>query len=145
MKQDAQNFANHRAMPPLSYLAAGLVLLVFASRSIWRAATEFNFDSLLLALVALALMIVWNASRSRAMVVQDRVIRNEMRLRLERVLGANRRADIERLGLKQLIALRFASDAELPALVDAVLAGKLEQPTEIKRAVRDWQGDTLRV
>ncbi|MBM3986929.1 MAG: hypothetical protein FJ294_03110 [Planctomycetes bacterium] len=141
----AQNFANHRAMPPLSYLAAGLVLLVFTGRSIWRAAAEFNFDSLLLALVALALLVVWNASRSRAMVVQDRLIRNETRLRLQRVLGAHRGADIERLGLKQVIALRFASDAELPALVDAVLAGKLEKPVDIKRAVRDWQGDTLRV
>ena len=141
----SQNFSNHRAMPPVAYLAAGLVLLVFAGRSIWRAATEFHFDSLLLALVALAMLVVWNASRSRAMVVQDRVIRNETRLRLERVLGSERRADIERLGLKQLIALRFASDAELPALVDSVLAGKLENPDEIKRTVREWQGDTLRV
>lgn len=140
-----QNFSNHRAMPAASYLAAGLVLLVFAGRCGWRAATEPNFDSLLLALVALALLVVWNASRSRAMVVQDRVIRHEMRLRLERLLGASRRADIERLGLKQLIALRFASDAELPALVESVLAGKLDHPTDIKRAVRDWQGDTLRV
>lgn len=139
------NFSNHRAMPPVAYLAAGLVLLVFAGRSIWRAATEFHFDSLLLALVALAMLVVWNASRSRAMVVQDRVIRNETRLRLERVLGSDRRADIERLGLKQRIALRFASDAELPALVDSVLAGKLEKPDEIQRTVREWQGDTLRV
>ena len=68
-----QNFSNHRAMPPASYLAAGLVLLVFAGRCIWRAATDPSFDALLLALVALALLIVWNASRSRAMVVQDRV------------------------------------------------------------------------
>lgn len=141
----SQNYSNHRAMPSASYLAAGLVLLVFAGRCAWRAATEPGFDSVLLALVSLALLVVWNASRSRAMVVQDRVIRHEMRLRLERLLGSQRRVEIERIGLKQLIALRFASDAELPALVDAVLAGKLEKPDEIKRAVREWQGDTLRV
>jgi len=140
-----QNFANHRAIPPASYLAAGLVLLVFAVRCIWRAAAEPNLDSLLLALVAMALLVVWNASRSRAMIVQDRVIRNEMRQRLERVLTPARRADIERLELEQLIALRFASDAELPSLVDAVLAGKFARSVDIKRAVRDWQGDTLRV
>ena len=140
-----QSFSNHRAMPPVSYLAAGLVLLVFAARCTLRAFGEPTFDSLLLALVSAALLVVWNASRSRAMIVQDRVIRNETRLRFERVLGSQRRADIERLGLKQLIALRFASDAELPALVDAVLSGKLEKPDEIKRAVREWQGDTLRV
>lgn len=140
-----QSFSNHRAMPPVSYLAAGLVLLVFAARCTLRAFGEPTFDSLLLALVSAALLVVWNASRSRAMIVQDRVIRNETRLRFERVLGSQRRADIERLGLKQLIALRFASDAELPALVDAVLSGKLEKPDAIKRAVREWQGDTLRV
>jgi len=140
-----QSFSNHRAMPPVSYLAAGLVLLVFAARCTLRAFGEPTFDSLLLALVSAALLVVWNASRSRALIVQDRVIRNETRLRFERVLGSQRRADIERLGLKQLIALRFASDAELPALVDAVLSGKLEKPDEIKRAVREWQGDTLRV
>lgn len=140
-----QSFSNHRAMPPVSYLAAGLVLLVFAARCTLRAFEEPTFDSLLLALVSAALLVVWNASRSRALIVQDRVIRNETRLRFERVLGSQRRADIERLGLKQLIALRFASDAELPALVDAVLSGKLEKPDEIKRAVREWQGDTLRV
>jgi hypothetical protein len=140
-----QSFANHRAMPPASYLAAGLVLLVFAGRTLWRAAQEPTFDSALLALVALALLVTWNHARSRAMVVQDRVIRDEMLARLARVLGTERARDIARLELKQLIALRFASDAELPSLVDEVLAGKLTKPDDIKRRVKDWQADWLRV
>jgi hypothetical protein len=117
-----QSFANHRAMPPASYLAAGLILLVFAGRTLWRAAQEPTFDSALLALVALALL-----------------------ARLERVLGSSRKHEFARIGLKHMIALRFASDAELPELVDEVLAGKFQKADEIKRRVRDWQADWLRV
>ena len=92
-----------------------------------------------------AVLVVWYGNRRNAQIVQDRVIRVEMRVRLERVLGASRRLDIQRLTLKQLIALRFASDAELPALVDDVLANKISTPDEIKRRIRDWQADWLRV
>ena len=54
-------------------------------------------------------------------------------------------ADIERLGLGQLIALRFASDAELPALIDEVLAQGIRSRDEIKEKVKDWQADWMRV
>jgi hypothetical protein len=92
-----------------------------------------------------AVLVVWYQSRRRAQIVQDRVIRLEMRVRLERVLGGARRADIERLTVPQLVGLRFASDAELPALVEDVLAGRLTGQDEIKRRVKDWQADWLRV
>jgi hypothetical protein len=48
-----------------------------------------------------------------------------------------------RLSLPQLIALRFASDEELPDLMGRALDERLT-PDQIKRAVRDWQGDYLR-
>jgi hypothetical protein len=83
--------------------------------------------------------------RTNSQRVQDRVIRLEMRLRLERLLGGERRADIERIGLRQLIALRFASDRELPALAEEVIAGKLRDGIEIKQRIVDWQADWLRV
>lgn len=140
-----QTFANHRAIPPASYLAAGLVLLVFTARRAWLAALDPGFDSVLFALVGLALLVTWHHARTRAMRVQDRVIRLEMRLRLERLLGPERRADVERLALDQLIALRFASDEELPALFEQVLAGRIVEPKEIKRGVKGWQADWLRV
>jgi hypothetical protein len=92
-----------------------------------------------------AVLVVWYESRRRAQIVQDRVIRLEMRVRLERVLGASRRLDIDRLTLPQLVGLRFASDAELPALVDDVLAGRITEPDAIKKRVKDWQADWLRV
>jgi hypothetical protein len=83
--------------------------------------------------------------RRGLVLLQDRIIRMEMAVRLERVLGSMRRADIARLTLSQLIGLRFASDAELPELVDATLAGKLAAREDIKRSVKSWQADWLRV
>jgi hypothetical protein len=76
--------------------------------------------------------------------VQDRVIRLEMRLRLARVLPAQLHAHIPNLSLQQLIALRFASDAELADLVQEVVAGKCQTPKDIKMRVKDWQADLQR-
>jgi hypothetical protein len=75
-----------------------------------------------------------------ALRLQNRIIRLEMQVRLAR-LGRER--DLQRLTLPQIVALRFASDAELPALIDRAIAESLP-PDAIKRAVRDWQGDYMR-
>jgi len=72
--------------------------------------------------------------------LQNRIIQLEMQVRLAR-LGLDR--DFARLTLAQLIALRFAADAELPALIARALSEGLT-PDQIKRAVKDWQGDYLR-
>ena len=140
-----QSFENHRVRVPPAYLVAGIVLLVEAGRRVWIAARAPGFEAIWIVLVAGALLVVWFASRRNAQIVQDRVIRLEMHLRLERMLGPSRRADIARLALPELVALRFASDAELPALVDDVLAARITHPDDIKRRIQDWQADWLRV
>ena len=76
--------------------------------------------------------------------VQDRVIRLEMRLRLAAVLPNDLRAHVMTLTPRQLIALRFASDEELPDLVRRVIAGTLADQRAIKKAIVHWQGDHLR-
>lgn len=140
-----QSYANHRAIPPASYLLAGLVLAVEAGHRLWLALGTPDFWTIWGALAWVALFLTWAASRLRARIVQDRVVRLEMQLRLERLLGPGRRADIARLELPQLVALRFEGDALLPGLVERVLAGELVRPNDIKRAVKDWQADWLRV
>jgi hypothetical protein len=76
--------------------------------------------------------------------VQDRVIRLEMSLRLASVLPPDLRARASVLRPGQLVALRFASDAELPGLVRQVLDENLTDRREIKKRIREWQADHLR-
>jgi hypothetical protein len=95
-------------------------------------------------MMAVAFLLLWFSTRRMVLTVQDRVIRLEMRLRLREVLPAAMHGDIGRLTVRQLIALRFAGDEELPELAKAVLAGTLADGKAIKLKVRNWQGDYLR-
>ena len=83
--------------------------------------------------------------RGYATRLQDRIIRTEMRLRLSGLLPPERRAEVDALSLGQLIALRFASNSELPELVARVLKEDLQDRKAIKQLIQDWQGDHLRV
>jgi hypothetical protein len=76
--------------------------------------------------------------------VQDRIIRLEMQLRMQQVLPPELRARIAEFSVGQLVALRFASDQELPGLAKKVLDEKLEDRKAIKQMVKDWQPDLLR-
>ena len=84
-------------------------------------------------------------SRIQALAAQDRVIRLEMRLRLRGLLPADMHASIDGLTTRQLVALRFAGDAEMAEIVRDVLAGKLATQKDIKLRVKNWQGDWQRV
>jgi len=76
--------------------------------------------------------------------VQDRVIRLEMRLRMLQILPAELRPRVPEFSVNQLVALRFASDAELPALAKKVLDEKLNDRKAIKKMIREWEPDFLR-
>lgn len=94
--------------------------------------------------MAIAFQIAVALIRGYALKVQDRVIRLEERFRLAQLLGPAELDASYALTLKQLIALRFASDAELPGLVRRTLAEKLD-PKGIKAAIQTWRPDHQRV
>ena len=144
MSTPAQSYANHRAIPPLAWAVAILVLMVNAVWQVILACRALGFGSILGVLVALALLVVAYYARRSAQVVQDRVIRLETRLRLERLLPPERHGEPARLTLPQLVGLRFAGDGELPALVEEALGQALTN-TAIKRKITSWQADWLRV
>ena len=139
-----QSLANHaRFDPPFHFF----VLPVFAISVIVAIVYAFKypgFYSAWLVVFAIAATTAVLKTRMYALKVQDRIIRLEERLRLAILVDKPLRAHIVELSESQLIALRFASDAELPALTARALAEKLSR-AEIKKAVTQWRPDYWRV
>ena len=129
---------------PFHYVALPLLLINFGW-SIYRAITAMSTETIIGALTAVALIIIGLFSRIHALWAQDRVIRLEMRLKLIDILPDDLKSRIDDLSTAHLVALRFASDAELPGLVRRVLDGSLTEQTAIKQAIVNWQADYQRV
>jgi hypothetical protein len=140
-----QNLHNHAKLVPPFHMFVLPVLMLNVGWTIYHVfKAGISFESILMILVAFALLTFALFARVFALTVQDRVIRLEMRLRLAEILPADLRPRIPELSVGQLCALRFASDAELPALSRKVLDEKMKDRKAIKRLVKDWQGDYLR-
>ncbi len=145
-----QSFENHRRLVPSFHGFVFFVLLINVVWSLWQVvkalgAANNRVGSIIGALVAIALFRLFFHVRTFAKTNQDRIIRHEMRTRLERILPNDLKSRIPSFTLDQLIALRFASDGELPALARKVLDEKLENRNQIKQMIKSWQADWLRV
>jgi hypothetical protein len=144
-----QNFANHRKFVPVYHFVAFGILVVNFLWSLFRLISGLPgvpfFDRLLAALAAFALLVLIWYARVFPLKAQDRVIRLEETLRMERLLPPDLRAGIGELRPGQLIALRFASDEELPELTRAVLEEKIASSDEIKKRIRNWRADHFRM
>lgn len=142
--QSYKNYKRH--FPPFHYLLMPILVfnLIFSIYdTIHRyPAHKYLFHWWIVMSVALLLMAL--VGRMQAVKAQDRIIRLEERLRLATLLPANEHAHIHEFTTAQLIALRFASDAELPALAHRTLTQNLE-PKAIKQAIVNWRADHLRV
>ena len=144
MAQTPQTYKNHARFYPLFHFFVAPVLLINFLNSI-RHFYYYQSRALLWEIVvAAALFALAFSARTMVLTVQDRVIRLEMRVRMNQVLPADLCARAGQLTRQQLVALRFASDAELGELVREVLEGKLETPKAIKERVRQWTPDYLR-
>jgi hypothetical protein len=140
-----QIFSNHAKRVPLFHYFILPSLALNLGASVLRAALHFSVDSVIAGLAAAALFVLAYYARIFALTVQDRVIRLEMQLRLQNLLPADLRPRIPEFTVSQLVALRFASDAELPELARKVLVENLRERKAIKQLIRNWQPDNLRV
>jgi uncharacterized membrane protein YciS (DUF1049 family) len=142
---EEQNFKNHGKVVPgfVFFVLPVLVLNLGWALYAWTK-SRFSFGGLVAVLLAVALGLGFFYARTFALRVQDRVIRLEERLRYERVLPADLVARASELSVDQILALRFASDAELPGLMHKVLNEKLADRRAIKLLVTDWRADHLR-
>lgn len=121
------------------------ILLVNVIWSLVRATTGFSLDTALGALVALALLLVGLLARVFALGAQDRVIRLEERLRMQHLLPDDFKPRINDFTTNQMIALRFASDAELPDLARKVLDENIGERKAVKQLIKTWRADYQRL
>jgi hypothetical protein len=143
-QQSPQNFENHvRFLPAYHFVAFPLFLVNFCY-ALYRAVTNVGAASVVGLALAVALVLLFLLSRTMVVTVQDRLIRLEERLRMRALLPADLQPHIDRFSVKQLVALRFASDAELPALARRVVEDKIEDQKAIKKMVATWRADYQR-
>jgi hypothetical protein len=145
MPKPAQSLKSHARYVPGFHFAVLGVFVLNLLWSAWRLWRSPGIEASLGVLLALAFLGLSFYARIFALTVQNRVIRLEMRLRLREVLPQELCPRIGELRVGQLIALRFASDEEMPELVRQVLAEPLRDQKAIKRRIRSWQADHLRV
>ena len=145
MADQTQTYATHRRFHPIWHFFAVPVLVI---NVVWAAVIAVRHPLTIGAhwnvVVAVTLVIAVFAARVQTLTVQNRVIRLEMRLRLRDVLPGAMHGRIDGLSVSQLIGLRFASDAELPGLVDRCLSGELKDGEAVKKVIKDWQPDFVR-
>ena len=142
---EAQTYKTHRRWFPMWHFFAFPVVIINVfvwgfrlwKYGVYRGAV---WDTIF----AIGVMVAVLASRVMAATVQDRVIRLEMRLRLASILPENLKGRINDLTPKQMVGLRFASDAEMAGLVDRCLTGELKNDEAVKKEVKSWVGDDLR-
>ncbi len=143
-----QNFQNHaRFDPPFHFFVLPMLLLnfIFSIYATIHAWPRYQHTHLWWIAMSVVFFVMAGIGRGAALRAQDRIIRLEERLRLHALLlQAEDRAHIGELSIKQLIALRFASDAEIPALVRKTLTQDLE-PKAIKESITNWRADNHRV
>jgi hypothetical protein len=144
MAATPQTYQNHARFFPLFHFFVAPILVLNMLNAIRHLYIAPSLSTGWALVVAIALVGLALAARLMALKVQDRVIRLEMRLRMQQLLSADVCARAQELTPAQLVALRFASDAELADIVREVLEGRLSTQKAIKQRVRQWSPDYLR-
>ena len=145
MAEPQQSLQNHaRIIPAYHYFIFGAFTLNLI-QSVIGLVDAPSFRAVTVVLTAAALIALALYARVFALKAQDRVIRLEMRLRMRELLPPALQPRVSEFTPDQLVAMRFASDAELPGLAQQVLAGNVQDKKTIKKMIRDWQADHLRV
>lgn len=142
-----QNYNNHVRRDPIWHLFIVPVLILHLAFSIYETIHYWpNFRGLFLCWIVLAIVLLFAVFRARqhSLIVQNRLIRLEEKLRYAALLPPDLLARSHSLTLSQIIALRFASDAELPGLVKRALDHNMSCK-QIKEAIENWRPDYLRV
>jgi len=139
-----QTYANHRRFDPMYHMVGFGLLLVALVLAIVHLIHQPGLASVWELIASTGLLVTFFRVRIYALHNQDRLIRLEETLRMERLLAGPLRSRIHELSPGQLVALRFAPDEDLPGLTEQVLAEGLDREA-IKKRIRTWRPDTFRI
>lgn len=139
-----QNVENHARVVPAYHMVTFGIFVINFIWSVYELIHAPSGQTTISLLLSIAFLLLFFYARIFVLTVQDRVIRLEMRLRMQQLLPADLRPRTGEFSVNQLVALRFASDEELPALARKVLDEKIEERKAIKKLVKNWQPDFLR-
>ena len=139
-----QTFANHRRLEPIQHFVVTPVLLITWIATVWHAWKYPSLHSTWVAVATFILLLAALQTRMYALKVQDRLIRLEETLRMQRLLPTELTERIAELSPKQLVGLRFGADAELADRVREALDEHLDGEA-IKKRIQVWRPDTFRV
>jgi len=148
-EKPTQSYSNHRRLDPsfhfllFGLFAANAVITVMALIRMFRS-QHFDFATLWSVVMAVTFLLLLFKVRLYALHNQDRLIRVEEQLRMKALLPATLATRAMSLKPSQCVALRFASDEELPGLVQQTLDEDL-QNEQIKKRIQSWRGDYFRV
>ena len=140
-----QNYSNHTRWYPLFHFVVMPLLAINFLSHLVRFFMAPSWTLFFWVLLSITLVLFALASRLMALKAQDRVIRLEETLRFQELLTDELLAKSAGLSPGQVIALRFASDPELPELVERALTGEFAKNKDIKKAVKKWRADYHRV
>ncbi len=139
-----QTYANHAKLVPLFHYVALPLLLINLILGLAGLLDGITLQTLNRIGTGVAMVLAALFARVFALKAQDRVIRLEEHLRMARLLPDDLRPRIDEVSTAQCVALRFASDEELPDLVRRALDEQADQKT-IKQTIKNWRPDYQRV
>jgi hypothetical protein len=139
-----QTYRNHRRIVPGYHIAASFFILAYLIWVVRDLVRHPGLGSAMQVVFVVGVALLFWYARVFPMTVQDRLIRLEERLRLQRLLPPDLQGRIEEFTVGQLVGLRFASDGELPALARKVLEQNIRDREVVKRMIVTWRADNLR-
>jgi hypothetical protein len=140
-----QTYENHRRYHRLHHFIVQPILIANFAFELGEFIDDPGRATGWTVIVAAGLMLLAFSARSMALTAQNRVIRLEERLRLSTLMPPEERDRIEELKTRQLVGLRFASDAEVVDLARRCLSGELKSSSDVKKNITEWRPDHLRV
>lgn len=145
MPETTQSFSNHTRWHTPYHFVLFPILFTHFAWCVLRITKAPNLEHAEQLLLSFGLLLMMLLVRVNPLKTQDRVIRLEEQLRYQRLLSADLAARASALPVGFIVAMRFASDAELPELAQRAVDGAFAKPKDLKEAIKNWRGDYHRV